>query len=296
MEILVGVTRDQQGEDAIALGLALAKAGNATVAFAHVYPTAFDFVGPAHVDHEWRQYLMDEAQETLEWAKKRTEGHDNVSFVTSGHKSSGVGLTKLAGERGSRVIVIGSAPGASEGRIAIGSTANQLFHESPIPVSVAPMGYANWAPSQIGRVVLAFRKGNSLVQELVRMARESNQEDGLALKIITVLDEPSHFRRLSVRSGGKGEELLQTLRDQAQERLDRAAKEIAGELAVTPETEVLEADGFGHAIARFNFDDADLLMMGTPSSAPLSRVFLSDATYNMIRSATVPIVVSPLRA
>lgn len=303
MEILVGVTQDQQGEDAIALGLALAKSRNADVTFAHIYPAAFDFVGVAHVDHEWRQFLRDEAQEILDWAREEVAEHgsqaaggNNINFAMAGHKSSGVGLYELAATRGAKAVVIGSAPGGSEGRIAIGSTANQLFHESPVAVAVAPMGYANWAPDEIGRVVLAYRKGHNMIKALVDMVRDSEAAEKLNLKIVTVLDEPSHLRRLSSRSKGKGEQLLQTLRAQAQERLDVAVADVVEQIGQVPDSEIIEADGFGRAIARFNFEDDDLLMMGTPRSAPLRRVFLNDATYTMIRSATVPIIVSPQRS
>lgn len=296
MEILVGVTQDQQGEDAIALGLALGKTQGVKVTIAHIFPSAFDFVSAAHVDAEWRKYLREEAQEVLDWAKEKVDGRAEVEYTMLGNKSSGVGLHQLASERGSGVIVIGSAPGSSDGRIAIGSTANQLFHESPIPVSVAPIGYSNWAPEQIARVVLAYREGTGLLQALVTQVQAVADPESMGVKVITVLDEPSHFKRLGSRSSGKGESLLDTLRKQANERLELAADEIHRELGHRAETEVIEADGFGHAISRFSFDDGDLLMMGTPKSAPIKRVFLSDVTYTMIRSATVPVIVSPMRS
>ena len=61
------------------------------------------------------------------------------------HRSSGVGLAEVASSRHAQIIVIGSAPGGSSGRIHGGSTSDQLLHGSPVPVAIAPHGYREWA-------------------------------------------------------------------------------------------------------------------------------------------------------
>ena len=53
---------------ALRLAEALATTLRADLVVAHVYPLQFDFAGPARVDAEWRAYLLEESQETLDWA------------------------------------------------------------------------------------------------------------------------------------------------------------------------------------------------------------------------------------
>ena len=157
MEILVGVNLGSQSGDALALASALATTLDADLVVANVYPVAYNYVSPAHVDAEWQGFLLEQAEEALAWARQQLGDRDRVSYVIHPHRSSGVGLAEIATARHSQIIVIGSAPGGSSDRIHGGSTSDQLLHGSPVPVAIAPHGYRKWAPAAIARANVAYR-------------------------------------------------------------------------------------------------------------------------------------------
>ena len=84
--------------------------------------------------------------------RRRARVWREFETAVHGHRSSGVGLER-AGRSGSArdMIVIGSAPGASNGRFLIGSTADQLLHGSHVPVALAPAGYRRVQPGATWR-------------------------------------------------------------------------------------------------------------------------------------------------
>ncbi|NQU36851.1 MAG: universal stress protein, partial [Actinobacteria bacterium] len=157
MEIIVGVNQDASSSDALAMGSSIANTLGADLVVVNVYPKAWDFVGPAHVDAEWRSFLVEQGNETLQWAREELDGREGVTYVLHPHRSSGVGLAEVATSRNAQMILIGSAPGGSSGRIHGGSTSDQLFHGSPVPVGIAPQGYVKWAPQVINRAVVAYQ-------------------------------------------------------------------------------------------------------------------------------------------
>jgi len=158
VEIVVGVNQGAQGADALALASALATALDADIVVANVYPVAYNYVSPAHVDAEWQGFLIEQAEESLAWARQQLGDRDRVSYVIHPHRSSGVGLAEVASSRHAQIIVIGSAPGGSSGRIHGGSTSDQLLHGSPVPVAIAPHGYREWAPPSIARANVAYQQ------------------------------------------------------------------------------------------------------------------------------------------
>ena len=149
-EILVGATTDEGSRDAAALGIALARTLDAVPVVAHVRPEPWRAPGSGRVDAEWDSYLEQSSRETVAAAIATDAGdfEDLGARTDIGmHRQSGTGLDELAQRRGSSVIVIGSAPGGTTGRIQGGSTSEQLLHGSHVPVAIAPMGYAETASS-----------------------------------------------------------------------------------------------------------------------------------------------------
>ena len=289
----MGVTQSAQSEDALALALALAESLDASVTVCNVYPLAYDFPSQAHVDAEWRAYLVEEGQLVLRWAREQLGERRNVDYQLHGHRSSGLGLAEFAASRDADMIVIGSAPGGSSGRIAGGSTSDQLLHGSPVPVALAPMGYHQWAPTAIDRVVVAFQanpeSAHSLQAAIWTMQRNDVPVVG-HLELITVAQQvPRHLRRHKDAASLDGE-----LRRRGSAVLDqgRALVRSYGHLeADTPGT-VLEGEDIDRALAQFDWRDADVLVVGSTGSGPIRRVFLGDMTYKLVRSSTVPVLVA----
>ena len=294
MEIVVGVTQESQSRDALRLGEALAATLKADLVVAHVYPLQFDFAGPGRVDAEWRAYLLEESQETLDWAKSHLARPDDAVFVKHPNRSSGNGLIDIVEERGAGIIVVGSAPGSSEGRINGGSTADQLFHGSPVPVAIAPHGFRNWAPDTLKRAVIAYRdtpESRHCLEVVTTGLKLRNLQAEVAVELITIIQKVTRMARSRIGPHAE-DQVMMVLNEESQAAL-AAGRQFAAEQGIVADSEVLEGDNIIQALAKFNWEDDDLLVMGSTGAGPLRRVFLGDMTYKLLRAATVPAIVIP---
>lgn len=296
MEIVVGVNQSSASHDALVLGSALAATMRAELVVANVYPVAYQYVSPAHVDAEWRAFLMEQSRETLDWARQIAGERAGVTYLSHGHRSSGVGLAEVATSRGASAIVFGSAPGGTEDRISLGSTADQLFHGSPVPALVAPHGYRHWATGRIDRAVVAYqrtRESDHALNVTVRaLLRAPNTPPEVTL--LTVIERTTKI--YGSRLGSHAEDqVLQQLRDDAHQCHGEAIARLR-ELGVEVSSELAEGDTVTRALTSFEWQDGDLLIAGSTSAGPIRRVLLGDMTYKILRASTVPVAVIPRSA
>ena len=295
MEIVVGVTPDSAGEDALALAVAAARTFGGTPVLTHVYNVPYDYPSMATVDAEWRAYLREEAERVVHEAREalgEQAGVPEVHTAVNGHRSSGLGLAELAEARGAEYIVIGSAPGGSSERLHSGSTADQLFHGSPVPVLMAPHGYRRLRPDRISRVVVAYQMTPES-DRAAAVAPHAALLGGLPLHLVTVIER---VRPMYASALGPEAELpvLQALREVATASLTREVERLAG-LGVTATWEVVEGPGIPGALAHVEWQEGDLFVVGSSGRGPLKRVFLGDMSFKLLRAATVATMVVPRR-
>jgi len=286
-EILVGATTDEGSRDAAALGIALARTLDAVPVVAHVRPEPWRAPGSGRVDAEWDSYLEQSSRETVAAAIATDAGdfEDLGARTDIGmHRQSGTGLDELAQRRGSSVIVIGSAPGGTTGRIQGGSTSEQLLHGSHVPVAIAPMGYADTAPDRIERLVVAidmdYRPG--------RLTAALDLLPAVEVVLVCVVRRATSI--YTTQLGVDAElEVLHVLRAQAADALAAAQADIRR----TTETHVLVGDSVDAALAEMIWHREDLLVCGSSNLGPVRRVLLGDMTFRLLRAATVPVLVAP---
>ncbi len=297
VEIVVGVNQGASSGDALALAVALANSLDADIAVTNIFPVAYNYVSPAHVDAEWQGFLIEQAEEALTWARTQLKDRDRVSYVMHPHRSSGVGLAQVATERHAQFIVIGAAPGGSDGRISGGSTSDQLLHGSPVPVAIAPRGYREWAPTALARGNVAYQQtpeSDHCLDVTLRAIARAGGDPAQRLRLVTVLERVT--RIYGSRLGRHAEDqVLLALRDQAQAALSAAASRVREQTGAATEipTIILEGDNVTNALAKQDWDDADILIAGSTGAGPIRRVFLGDMAYKLIRATTIPIVVIP---
>lgn len=297
MEIVVGVTPDPQSRDALALGLALAKTLGAKVVLASIYPVAYNYVSMANVDAEWHKFLIEQANETLDEYREDLCDVEDVEFHVYGHKSSGVGLIQVAQARGSAMIVIGSAPGGSSGRITGGSTSDQLFHGSPVPVAIAPQEYRQSAPDQIGRAVIAYQRtpeSDHCLDVAVTVFTQRGLTDSVKLHLVTVVERVTRIYGSRLGRGAE-DQVLESLREDARGSHALARTRI-GASGIDVTASIIEGDNVVAALSKFDWADDDVLLMGSTDRGPIRRVLLGDMTYKLLRAATVPVIVIPRSA
>lgn len=293
MEFIIGVNPDSQDSDAMALGSLLCRALNAQPLLAHIYPAAFDYPSMAHVDVEWNQYLRGQSEEFLEEAADQFRARfdwDSVEVATAGHRSSGRGLAELAEARGASLIVVGSAPGASVGRFGIGSTADKLLHNSPVPVGVAPVGYGREGIGSIGRIVVAFQNTAESLSSLIIGAEYAEQVQ-VPLRVLTVL---IRHRIYGSKLGADAEAgVLNQIEEDSRNAHQQALSEVS--INVPTDSVTPTGDSVRSALQRVDWEGDEILLLGSSSGGHLRRVFLGDMTYKLVRATPVPAVVLPRR-
>jgi nucleotide-binding universal stress UspA family protein len=256
---------------------------------ANIFPAQADHVGKRTVDAEWIDYLRRESLEILQEAEPmaRRYGLATYEMAVHGHRSSGVGLSELADSLGADLIVIGSAPGGSDGRFVIGSTANQLLHSSRVPVACAPDRYRRHAPEEFARLVVGFRDSTES-RSALNWAREfCGPQRGLTA-LNALVRHRMTFSRLTYDTP---EVVAGYEREDARTALDAA---IAG-LDMEADAVIVEGDDALSALRRYDWRGDELFVLGSARVGGLSRVFLGDMTYKLVRATLVPVVVLPRR-
>ena len=285
MKILVGVIPDDCAADAMALAGVLQRAFGAEVVLGHIFAAPADSAGKRKVDAEWVAYLRSDAVQIVADAAVEAPRRGLAHFETAihGHRSSGVGLSELGHRIGADMIVIGSAPGAPNGRFLIGSTADQLLHGSHVPVALAPAGYRRSSPPDLARLVVAFQDTPESHKALEWAAEHGA---GLQLTALTVM---IRHRIMGSNLAFDTEGLVtRQLQEDARAALDGALRVLGADATA----EISVGDDALSAISRFDWNGDELFVLASGGGV-LRRVFLGDMTYKLVRATPVPAIVLP---
>jgi nucleotide-binding universal stress UspA family protein len=287
MKILVGIQADEQGDDALACGEALARAMRAELVLAQVYPTPWRAHNETAVDVEWRGYLVEQARATLNRSVGRLTRDVLHDLSVHAHTSSGRGLIEVAEEVGASIIVIGSAPGGEHDHLAMGSTSGQLLHGASVPVLLAPTGYVYRRVTLLpSRVTVAYQRSLDSAEALhaaIKLCRRT----GAPLRLVTLVVQPPRLLPSFASA-------LDELRSDARRFLDQALVEAPFSTRLT--AEIAEGEDFEHAMAAVDCEPDEILVCGSGTAGPLRRVFLGDTAQKILRVATVPVLVVPRHA
>jgi nucleotide-binding universal stress UspA family protein len=193
-------------------------------------------------------------------------------------------LMTFAENKASDLIVIGGARDGIFGGHVIGSVAGALLHRSPIPVALAPRGYAEDPPDTITSLTAAIptRPGddNPLPFTLTLASAA-----GLPIRMITLVSAENLAEAESQR------ELRQMQVAAAEENCRVAARALPD----APEIESLVADGttLESALKKLNWHDGDVLVVGSSRVAAPKRVFLGSTAARILAGTDAPVVVIP---
>ncbi|GAB3212029.1 universal stress protein [Marinactinospora thermotolerans] len=298
--VVIGYEPNERGTDALALGLLLAGRARARVSVVNVPPSGWPTHTKAAVDAEWVTYLREEAENALEAARRivrdRAPGQTpppvGVDYRIHHHRGSGRGLADYAADAGADAIVIGSAPGGPRGHIRMGSTADQLLHGSPVPVLLAPSGYAALSVPRLDRLTLAYLRQPGADRALAFAASLAGRLD-LPLRLLTMLIGDA-------ARGGRGvrlrEQMLERLRVEGAADLREAVRNVAALPEPDPisvSTEIVAGTSAADALARAEWRTGEVLVCASGQGGPLRRVFLGDMAIDILRASGVPVAFLP---
>ncbi|GAA1815352.1 universal stress protein [Actinomadura chokoriensis] len=288
--VLVGYSPDERGDDALALAALLARTTRAPLTAVHVHPPPWPTPGPGAVDAEWVAWLRGQSDEALDRAAARLAAMGvpkrDIELRVHAHRSSGRGLIQVAGDVGAGLIVAGSAPRGRRGRVAVGSTADQLLHGSPVPVMLAPRGYAAHPPRRIARMTLAYWRRRDADGPLTAAAAIADRL-GAELRLLTLLIRPPGLAARFRAPGG----VLDRQLAQAEEDLRYAAGLLGGGTPVERLTAI--GTDIAKTLGTVDMLHGEVLACLSGHDGPLRKVFLGESSGKILRAAPCPVLLLP---
>lgn len=283
MHLTVGYLATSTGDDGVALASALAKTFDADVDVLLVVRQELPDGHPGRA--EYQQLLVERGEEWISRAIDRltANGVSASSTVLVG-ESFARSLIDFAQEKNSDLIVVGGARDGFFGGHTIGPVTGALLHSSPIPVALAPRGYADDPDEFFSAVTAAVptRPGDdNPLPFAITLASAGN----LAIRMLSLVSAENLAEADSAR------EVRQLQVQAAEENLQVAARALPG----APDIESLVADGMTleSALKKLRWNDGDLLVVGSSRFAAPRRIFLGSTAARILAGVDVPVIVIP---
>jgi nucleotide-binding universal stress UspA family protein len=251
---------------------------DARVIAAHVYSPLrlghiYAVVGSMVEEDEKRS----EAEHVMEGLDE--EGIDRRVVAAS---SPAHGLQSLAEDEDAALLVVGTTHHGALGRLVPGGEAEKLLHGSPCPVAVVP---ADARLDDLSTVAVAYDGGEEAEGALVT-AESLARRLGARLLLVGAVD-PTPYPSFPAPSKA---EAVSTAREQAEQVLTEAGRNMAGDLRV--ETRIALGPP-RRALVLACAEDVDLLVMGSRGYGPLRSVLLGSVSRHVVDDAPCPVIVVP---
>jgi nucleotide-binding universal stress UspA family protein len=278
MRYVVGYTPNERGADAVALASSMARAQGAHLDLVYVVKT-----GAPNAALNPQGNLVSAAGQEAVAAEREGLGLVPEGLEARFHvreaDSFAAGLIDAAMEFKAGLIVVGAANNGLFKRYSVGSVANALLHASPVPVALAPRGYRR--SDAITRLTLAVGK-RAGAEAAISTAVDAAKRRGVPLRLVSLveLDEP----------GDSGENVNAAHRH-ANTVLDEASRRLPHGHQVT--VEVAHGRNIEEAIDDLEWDDGEIVIIGSSRLAQGIRLFMGSTAYKVLRALPVPMVVVP---
>jgi nucleotide-binding universal stress UspA family protein len=283
--VVIGFDGSSSGEDALALGLRLARATGAPPILVCVYPEEFP-IGSGRVDAEWVASEREHAREALDDAR-RLVGED-ADYRSVGSSSAAHGLDDVADAEGASVIVVGSMRHGARRRALPGSTGERLLHGAACPVAIAPRASREHAGAPLATIGCAYIDTPD-GREALRWAAALAARIGARLHVVSVAARHAEVFAPVVRREAE-ETYISEARARYQESLDAAIGRLPSEVHATGE---VLSGAVVDSLAALDERDVDVLVCGSRGYGPIRRVLLGGVSARLIRHAASPLVVVP---
>lgn len=283
MHLTVGYLATPTGDDGVALAAALARTFDADVDVVLVVREELPDGHPGRA--QYQELLLEKGKQWITRAVGALTGAaKSVSANVLVGESFAEELLRFAEEHRSDLIVVGGARDGFFGGHVIGPVSSALLHSSPIPVALAPRGYADDAPETIAAVTAAVpsRPGDdNPLPFAITLASAAN----LPIRMVSLV---------SAENLSEAEDLKELRAVQiaaAQENMSVAARALPD----SPDIESLVADGMTleSALKKLNWDDDDILVVGSSRFAAPKRIFLGSTASRILAGTDAPVIVIP---
>lgn len=278
MRYVVGYTPNDRGADAVALASAMARAQGAHLDLVHVVDRNTPYVAlnpQGNRVSAAEQSVLTAERQGLALVPEGLEARFHVRQADS----FAAGLIDAAKEYRAGLIVVGAANSGLFKRYSVGSVANALLHASPVPVALAPRGYRHTDP--ITRLTLAVGQRTG-AEAAIDVAIESAARRGVPLRLVSLVE---------LDAEGDGGENVNAAHVHANTVLKAAAARLPEGHHVS--VEVAHGRTIEEAIDDLEWDDAEIMIVGSSRLAEKNKLFIGSTANKVLRALPVPMVVVP---
>lgn len=292
MSVLVGFGVDTKSRASVRFGADLARTSNEPLILCCVVHDRFsaaqmsDFSG---VSDDWKKEIRTMTAQAVEDAKAAVPDDVSAEVVVRSARSVTRVLHDESVDRNAQVLVTGSSVRGPLGRIVLGSTTDRLVHSSPLPIALVPRGYSSDC-TEVKRLVFAVdpsRRTERYYDSVARLARWL----GVGVDVVTFAVRPSRPSGLGAFSD---QGVFATWKEQVlsgQEKVVSALEDAESGATVTG-TWIVTGERWSAAVSDFDWQDGDVLVVGSSESA-LHGVFLGSTATHIMRHSPVPMIMLP---
>lgn len=293
MTVVVGYVAGKCGHAPLSLAVEVARALKTSITVVTVVPQPWRTPSPARVDAEytaWANTLAaDSRAEADQFLSSVTDGVE-VSYRQVSARTSGEGLADTAEEIGADALVVGSSSDGALGQIVLGTTTDWLLHSSPVPVAISPRGYRGARGDRLTRLTVAY-SGTASSERVVERVAEITADSPVAMRVISFA-----IRGRTMFPPEVGLHAEDSILEAWAADLRTMLAKLRSDGVVTGDVEldVVTGNGWDQALDNTEWDDGELLVLGTTSRRTITGVFLGSHGAKIIRHSPVPVLVLPV--
>jgi nucleotide-binding universal stress UspA family protein len=253
----------------------------------------------ARVDAEyehWADHLAADSAKEAERFLYPLAGGIEITYFHRAHRSVSGGLIEVVEEVDGEVLVLGSLPSGgrglgappARGGVVIGTTADWLLHASPVPVAISPRGYRSYT-GRLTRLTCAYSATPDSI-DVVRRCVGFAERFGVPVRVLTFAVRGKTMYPPEVGLDVE-DSILDAWASQAREILENLKTEgVVGEDVVL---QVVTGHSWNEALDKADWEDGEILALGTRPRGDIRRVFLGSRSAKIIRESPVPVLVLP---
>ena len=277
MRYVVGYTATERGRDALFLACAIARSQGASLDLVIVDPEESPYTAVYPPERTYSSLLARQLRDWLEEALALVPADIEARGHIRTADSDARGLIEAAEEFGAGLIVVGAGSNGLFKRFTVGSVANALLHAAGVPVALAPRGYSRLDPLTRITCAVGERRG---AEDVLEVACDSAARRGLPLRLLSLLalDSP-------------GDAAVEEAQLHIADRVRRAEALTEGKSTITGV--VAQGRTIENAVDDLEFDDGEILIIGSSRLARTNQLFLGATASKVLRSLPVPMVVVP---
>jgi len=290
--VVVGYLAGKSGTAPLHLAIGAARTLRTSLTVTTIVPKPWTTPSPARIDAEYAtwadQLAADSAKEAQRYLATVPDGL-TVSYHSHAHRSVSGGLVQVVEEFGADLLVLGSSANGQLGQVVVGSTADRLLHSSPVPVAIAPRGYRGARTGTLTRITCGYPGTPESVDVVGRVAGLAKRLD-VPLRVITfaVRGRTMYPPEIGLHAE---DSILAAWESHAREML--AQLRTHGVVGEDVALQVVSGNGWDQALDAAEWQDGEVLALGTSPRSEIARVFLGSRGSKILRHSPVPVLVLP---